>query len=151
MLQTKLLTETATLPTRGSAQAAGLDMYFDLQGQMPGMNVVGVSFTVEPGERAVLKTGVSMAIPDGFYGQIAPRSGLAVKQGLEILAGVIDSDYRGEIMIAVLNSGSEPIQFKKGDRVAQMLILPVSNIVPEQVEELVDTDRGDGKFGSTGK
>lgn len=154
MLPTKLLTDTATLPTRGSDTAAGLDLYFDMSSQFPEGNLVwdeNTPFGLPVGERVVLRTGIAVAIPDGYYGQIAPRSGLAVKQGLEMLAGVIDSDYRGEIMVAVLNSGQEMINFTHADRVAQMLILPCADSVPHAVDELPETARGDGKFGSTGK
>lgn len=160
MLPTKLLTDTATLPTRGSATAAGLDLYLDLASQFTGIeNEDGslvawdeeTSLTLQSTNRTVLKTGIAVAIPDGFYGQIAPRSGLAVKQGLEILAGVIDSDYRGELMVAVLNSGQTDIQFKHGDRVAQMLILPCEDSIPHIVDDLDDTNRGAGAMGSTGR
>lgn len=150
MLPTKLLSDTATLPTRGSETAAGLDLYWDVNSQYIGEQNSGKVFKLKPGERAVLKTGIAMAIPDGYYGQVAPRSGLAVKQGLEILAGVIDSDYRGQLMVAVLNSGQDVITFNHGDRVAQMIILACSDAVPEAVDTLPETVRGDGKFGSTG-
>lgn len=142
MLQTKLLTPTAILPTRGTDEAAGLDLYADMEN--------GKDVYLMPGKRCVLKTGIATAIPKGYYGQVAPRSGLAVKKGLEVLAGVIDSDYRGELMVAVLNSGDDVIKFSQYDRVAQLLILPVSLIHPIVVEDLDDTERGSGKFGSTG-
>jgi len=151
MLPTKLLTNTATLPTRGSETAAGLDLYWDEASQYGINQKPAATFFLDTNERAVLKTGIAVAIPDGFYGQIAPRSGLAVAHGLEILAGVIDSDYRGEIMVAVLNSGEYPIAFNHGDRIAQMLILPCELSTPCVVEDLDDTARGSGKFGSTGR
>lgn len=160
MLPTKLLSDTAKAPTRGSEHAAGLDLYFDFGKQFETMSQPDdaepyewdeeTTLTLGAGERTVIHTGISMAIPEGYYGQIAPRSGLAVKHGLEILAGVIDADYRGEIMVAVLNSGTQPISFKHHDRVAQMLILPCAMDIPELVDELPDTNRGDGGFGSTG-
>lgn len=147
MLYTKKLTDTATIPTRGSAMAAGLDLYYDHAPTVPATSTT----VVTPGNRAVLNTGIAMAIPSGFYGQVAPRSGLAVKQGLEILAGVIDSDYRGEIMVAVLNSGQLPITFTHGDRVAQLVILPIYSVPPYEVAELPSfTERGEARFGSTG-
>jgi dUTP pyrophosphatase len=158
MLPTQLLTQTATLPTRGSEQSAGLDLYLDLTSQFDGAFPEGdevewdetTTLTLQATNRTVLKTGIAVAIPEGYYGQIAPRSGLAVKGGLEILAGVIDADYRGELMVAVLNSGQADVEFKHGDRVAQLLILPCSMATPVQYSTLPDTDRGEGGFGSTG-
>lgn len=158
-LRVKRLTDTATIPTRGSSGSAGLDLYWDAGSQ--GLELAEANgwasgwesdstIHVCRGARVTLHTGVAMAIPRGYYGQIAPRSGLAVKHGLEILAGVIDRDYRGEIKVAVLNSGSSDIQFTHGDRIAQLLILPYMNVSPTEVDELDDTARGTGGFGSTG-
>lgn len=159
MIPTQLLTETATLPTRGSEYSAGLDLYLDLTSQFaeafPDREKTEwdetTTLILNSSDRTVLRTGIATAIPTGYYGQIAPRSGLAVKNGLEILAGVIDSDYRGEIMVAVLNSGQVPIEFKHHDRIAQMLILPVALSNPALCEKLPDTVRGTGGFGSTGQ
>ena len=162
MIPTKLLTDTAKLPTRGSEHSAGLDLYFDFgshfkntaQFTAPNDPFEGDGETVlhlMPGQRTVLRTGIAMVIPEGHYGQIAPRSGLAVKQGLEILAGVIDADYRDEIMVVVLNSGENPIAFQHHDRVAQLLVLPCVIDEAVQFQTLPETMRGDGRFGSTGK
>lgn len=147
MIPTKLLTPTAILPQRGSEHAAGLDLFLD---EAKITHSLETHYTIEAGTRKVFKTGISMEIPKGFYGQIAPRSGLAVKKGLIILAGIIDADYRGEIMVAAYNSGHEDIDFMPGDRIAQLLIKPVFMDECVRVEELSNTIRGGGKFGSTG-
>jgi len=137
-LSFKSLDPRATLPTRGSAHAAGLDLY----------SIETV--TLAPGERAIARTGLSVAIPEGYYGRVAPRSGLATKQGLDVLAGVIDADYRGEIGVLLLNTGSETIELPGLSKICQLIIEKI--ITPEAVwaEELSDTARGSGGFGSTG-
>lgn len=105
---------------------------------------------IKPGERALIKTGVSVAIPNNFFGSIRPRSGLAVKKGIDVLAGVIDCDYRGEIGVVLINLGSETFVVQPGDRVAQMIIQPYLTVETVQVEDLDATNRGTGGFGSTG-
>ena len=109
--------------------------------------------TLASRDRHVFKTGLIVEIPAGCYGRIAPRSGLAVKYGLDTMAGVIDSDYRGEIGIVMFNAGLEDVSFSKGDRVAQLILercyTPV--VTPISVEDLTGTDRGKGGFGSTGE
>ena len=104
------------------------------------------------GTRALIPTGISMAIPPGYEGQIRPRSGLAVKHGIAIVnaPGTIDSDYRGEIQVILINLGSEPWIVKRGDRIAQLVIAPVLSVDLEAVEDLAGTVRGAGGFGSTG-
>ena len=128
----------AKLPTRGSREAAGLDLYA----------IEDVTF--EAGGRAAVRTGLAVAIPRGFYGRVAPRSGLAVKHGLDVLAGVIDSDYRGEIVCALVNRGREAFALAAGQRVAQLIIEAI--ITPDAVwaDALDETARGAGGFGSTG-
>jgi dUTP pyrophosphatase len=128
----------AKLPTRGSRQAAGLDLY----------SIEAV--TLAAGARAAVRTGLAVAIPEGFYGRVAPRSGLAVNYGLDVLAGVIDSDYRGEIVCAIVNHGREAFTLDAGQRVAQLIIEAI--ITPEAVwaDALDETARGAGGFGSTG-
>ena len=128
----------AKLPTRGSREAAGLDLY----------SIEGV--TLEPGARAAVRTGLAVAIPAGFYGRVAPRSGLAVNYGLDVLAGVIDSDYRGEIVCAIVNHGREAFTIEAGQRVAQLIVEAI--ITPDAVwaDALDETARGAGGFGSTG-
>lgn len=145
MIPIKKLTATATIPKRGSEFAAGLDLYYDA-----GVNDHWDTVRIRPGKRLLVPTGISMAIPEGYYGQIAPRSGLAVRCGIEVLAGIIDSDYRGEIRVLLKNGDLGEFEFDHGDRIAQMLILPVSNWNPKEVENLPDTTRGEGGFGSTG-
>lgn len=130
----------ARLPTRGSLHAAGLDLY-SIE-----------SLTLDSrGGRAGVRTGLAVSIPEGFYGRVAPRSGLAVRHGLDVLAGVIDSDYRGEIICALINHGAEPFRIEAGTRVAQLIIEAITT--PEAVwsEALSETARGQGGFGSTGQ
>jgi len=128
----------AILPTRGSGQAAGLDLY----------SIEDV--TLAAGERAAVRTGLSAAIPQGFYGRIAPRSGLAVKHGLDVLAGVVDCDYRGEIVCALINHGREAFTLAAGERIAQLIIEAIITPEPVWVDSLDETARGAGGFGSTG-
>ena len=138
-MEVKLLNEVAKLPRRASAGAAGYDL------------TSTESVTIYPGMRGLVSTGVSVKLPLGVYGRIAPRSGLAVKNGIQVGAGVIDADYRGEIKVLLFNhSGEEPFEVAPGDRIAQLICERCE--LPEviQVDELDETERGDGKFGSTG-
>ena len=133
------LDAAAKLPTRGSRFAAGLDLY-SIE-----------SHTIAARGRAVVRTGLAVAIPHGFYGRVAPRSGLAVKHGLDVLAGVVDSDYRGEILCALVNHGEERVEIEAGMRVAQLVIEAIATPEPVWSEDLSETQRGGGGFGSTGK
>ncbi|MEX1208397.1 MAG: dUTP diphosphatase [Acidimicrobiia bacterium] len=110
------------------------------------------SATLEPGERAVVPTGVAVAIPEGFGGLVTPRSGLAARSGLGVVnsPGLVDSGYRGEIKAILVNLGLETIQIARGDRIAQMVVVPVSTQEFEVVDELPESSRGAGGFGSTG-
>ena len=137
-LKFQRLDPRAVLPTRGSAAAAGLDLYSieDIQ--------------IQSHQRVLARTGVAVAIPQGFYGRVAPRSGLAVKNGLDVLAGVIDSDYRGELCCALLNTGDERIDLAQGSRLCQLIIEQIITPTPAWSDELEDTTRGAGGFGSTG-
>lgn len=139
MIKTKRLTSTAIIPTRGSEKAAGLDLYADNE------------HTVLPNCVSVVPTGIAMAIPDGFVGLVWPRSGLACKYGVQTLAGVIDSDYRGELKVALTTCTKTTVRINQGDRIAQLLIVPVSMMECVEVNSLDDTGRGAGGFGSTGK
>lgn len=153
-LPTKLLNDNAVIPTYGSEHAAGMDLYADLRPRdTDGMKFKNLHFVhiLEPGERKLFKTGISVNIPDFHYGRIAPRSGLAYKHGIDVMAGVIDNDYRGEIGVILINHGDEPFTIEHGDRIAQMIITPFTHAAPEVVEDLDDTVRGSGGFGSTGK
>ena len=125
------------LPKRGSALAAGLDV----------CSIEDVE--IAPKQRALARTGLAVAIPPGFYGRVAPRSGLAVKQGLDVLAGVIDSDYRGEVCIVLYNTGDEAIVLPAGSKICQLILEQI--ITPEAawVNDLDHTARGAGGFGST--
>ena len=113
-----------------------------------------IDVEVGPGERAMISTGVAVAIPQGHAGLVLPRSGLASKQGLTLAnaPGLIDAGYRGEVICAVVNLGrSEAVHIAKGDRIAQLVIVPVPEVVPRWVEALPDSSRGEGGFGSTGR
>lgn len=107
---------------------------------------------LRPLERRLVSTGLRMAIPTGFEGQVRPRSGLALKKGISLVntPGTIDSDYRGEIKCLLVNLSSEPVSLDSGERIAQLVIVPVSQAYLEVVESLDDTERGEGGFGSTG-
>lgn len=121
-----------------------------------GMDVcacVPAPLTLKPGERTLVPTGFHIAVPEGYEAQIRPRSGLAVKQGISVVnsPGTIDSDYRGEVKIILINHGAEPFTINRGDRIAQMVIQPVTQAKLITVDELPETTRGDGGFGHTGK
>ena len=139
----KKLDPRATVPSYGSAAAAGADLYACLDSEL----------TVEPGQTQFVPTGLSMEIPVGCVGLIYARSGLACKKGLAPAnkVGVIDSDYRGEFMVALHNHGSEAQTISPGDRIAQLVIAPVFTPGFYEVSELSDTQRASGGFGSTGK
>jgi dUTP pyrophosphatase len=137
-LQFKKLNDRATLPTRGSEFAAGLDLY----------SIEDI--TVEPKKRTLAKTGLAVAIPAGFYGRIAPRSGLASKHGLDVLSGVIDSDYRGEIGCLLYNTGDETIHLPAQTKMCQLIMEKIDLPVAIWADELDETVRGSGGFGSTG-
>lgn len=142
-IRVKKLSAKAILPTYGSAEAAGADLYACLE----------ESVTILPGETAWIPTGLALEVPKGCAGLIYARSSMGVKRGLAPAnkVGVIDSDYRGEIRVVLLNHGKEPQSIVHGERVAQMLITPVLTPAYVEVEELDNTQRGNGGFGSTGK
>lgn len=137
-LSFKQLDPRATLPTRGSAAAAGLDLYSieDL--------------TIEPKQRVLARTGLAVAIPAGYYGRVAPRSGLATKQGLDTLAGVIDADYRGELGCLLYNSGDALVSLPAQSKICQLIIEKIITPTAIWADDLSDTERGGGGFGSTG-
>lgn len=139
MIKVKPLTITATVPTRNNPSDAGLDLYSDAWVSIP------------TGGRAIINTSIAIAIPEGFVARIAPRSGLAVNHGIDTLAGVVDSSYRGEILVVLINHGTETCQVNRGDKIAQLLIQPVELWIPEVVDSLADTTRGTNGFGSSGK
>jgi dUTP pyrophosphatase len=127
------------LPAYASADAAGADLHSTEE------------LTLGPGERAAVATGLHVEIPPGHVGLVWPRSGLAVRHGLDTLAGVIDSDYRGEVRVVLVNHGREPVQLSRGERIAQLLVQKVERAVFKRVDSLVETERGDGGFGSSGR
>ena len=133
------------LPRQQSAGAAGVDL----------LAALGVSevVTVSPGARAIVPCGFAMALPQGYEAQVRPRSGLAAKHGVTVLnaPGTIDADYRGEVKVILVNHGSDPFEIRRGDRIAQMVVAPVSAVTFSERETLDDTERGSGGFGSTGR
>ena len=143
VISVKKLRENAILPTYGSAEAAGADLYACLEEDI----------TIAPGASAFVPTGLAMEIPKDCAGLIYARSGLACKRGLAPAnkVGVVDSDYRGEFMVVLHNHGTEAQTVSHGERIAQLVITPVLTPAYEEVEELSDTARAGGGFGSTGK
>jgi len=143
IVQIKKLREGARIPTRGSSNAAGYDLYACLDGDI----------IIAPGGSAKIGTGLAIAVPDGYFGAIFARSGLAAKEGLRPAncVGVADSDYRGEYMVVLHNDSSAPRTVTKGERIAQLVVLPYLAVDFEEAETLDDTERGAGGFGSTGK
>jgi len=134
----KRLVQDATIPTRGSSGAVGYDLY--------SVDEVVVS----PSQRALVGTGVAVILPMNVYGRVAPRSGLAVKHGIQVGAGVVDPDYRGEIKVVLFNQGDRDFEVKKGDRIAQLVLERCETPDVREIESLDETDRGSGGFGSTG-
>jgi dUTP pyrophosphatase len=127
------------LPEYASAAAAGADLRAAEEVVLP------------PGGRAAVRTGLAVAIPEGHVGLVWPRSGLAVRHGIDTLAGVIDSDYRGEVRVVLVNHGQEPCRIQPGDRVAQLLVQRVERATFSRADGLETTARGAGGFGSTGR
>ena len=134
----KKIEESAIIPTRATDSDAGYDLYSTNDGVVPARG------------RKVVGTGIAIAIPPGHYGRVAPRSGLAVKRGIDVLAGVVDSGYRGEVGVVLQNLSDEDFPFKKGDRVAQLILEQCNTIGWVELDELEDSVRSDGGFGSTG-
>ena len=137
-LRVKRISDDATLPTRGSSGAVGYDL------------ARIEDFVLDTQSHLLVPTGLGFQLPNGVYGRVAPRSGLAVRHGVHIGAGVIDPDYMGEVKVAMFNLGLEPVEFKKGDRIAQLILERCE--VPDvlEVDILVSTSRGEGGVGSTG-
>lgn len=131
------------LPRAATEGSSGVDLAAAIEGEL----------TIAPGERELIPTGFSLAIPRGFEAQIRPRSGLALRHGIVVpnSPGTIDADYRGEVKVILLNAGAETFVVKRGDRIAQLVIAPVVKSVFDEVESLDETERGEGGFGHTGK
>ena len=143
-IRIKKLRETATLPTQGSAQAAGYDIYADIpEGEL----------VINPGQIQKVSTGICAAPEENDVALcLFPRSGLATKQGVTLInsIGLVDSDYRGEIIVPLVNHGQFPVHIKDGDRIAQLVVIGITRANFEEVAELSGTSRGEGGFGSTG-
>lgn len=137
----KKLTESAVVPQYKSAEAAGMDLCAD------------ESVVVYRDNIKLIKTGIAIELPQGYEAQVRPRSGLALKHGITVLnsPGTVDSDYRGDISVMLINLGTEVFHVERGDRIAQLIITPVSKAEMIEVKELGSSERGEGGFGSTGK
>jgi dUTP pyrophosphatase len=131
------------LPRYQSAHAAGLDLLAALESDL----------TLAPGERALVSTGIALALPPGHEAQVRPRSGLALRDGVTMLnsPGTIDADYRGTVKLIVVNHGAAPVTIRRGERLAQLVVARVERAALQVVDELPDSGRGDGGFGSTGR
>ncbi len=143
-LKIKKVRKNAKIPARATGGSAGLDL----------CACIDEGITLNCGDTALVPTGIAIALPSADFGAfVFPRSGIAIKHGIGLLnsVGVIDSDYRGEIMVGVINQKKESYTIEPGERIAQMVIMPVSMMPVEEAEELDDTVRGQGGFGSTGK
>lgn len=138
-LKIKKLNENASLPNYAHPHDAGMDLF------------ATEDVVIETGQRVQVPTGIAMEIPDGYVGLIWDKSGLSHKSGLKTLGGVVDAGYRGEVQVGMINLGNETYTFSAGDKVAQMLIQKIENMNIVESEELSDTSRGEGAFGSTGK
>ena len=137
-VEIKKLHEDAYIPSRNSFADAGYDLY-----------AIGHD-VIKSDERKLVNIGISISIPHGYYGRIAPRSGLALNHGIDVLAGVIDSGYRGEICALLVNLGGKNFAYRKGDRIAQIIIEKCHDVEWQEVKELNGTHRGDGGFGRSG-
>ncbi|MBT3332262.1 MAG: dUTP diphosphatase [Rhodospirillaceae bacterium] len=130
------------LPARATMDSAGMDL----------LAAVGDAVVLPPGGRALIPTGLSLALPSGYEGQVRPRSGLALKHGVTVLnsPGTVDADYRGEVGVILINHGEVPFTVRRGERIAQLVIAGLVDAVLEEVSELSESERGTGGFGSTG-
>jgi len=138
-IRVKKTEKKAIVPTRSNQSDAGWDLYSV------------TTRPIAPSQRVTIKTGISLEIPEEYVGLIWPRSGMSVKNGIDVLAGVVDSGYRGEIKVCLLNTSREWMDIKEGDRIAQILFQEVPHFQLQEVEILQNSDRGEGGFGSTGK
>lgn len=139
MISVQLLDDNAKVPTKANENDAGFDLYSILDTVIP------------PKQRKTVRTGIALQMPDHLAGLIWPRSGLSVKQGIDVLAGVVDSGYRGEIMVCLYNTSDEVVGINTGDRIAQIIFQEVPRVSMEVHETLGSSQRGDNGFGSSGK
>ncbi len=138
-LKIKKLNPEAKLPCYAKSGDAGMDIF------------VAEDVTVNPGQSVGIKSGLAFEVPEGYVGLLWDKSGLSIKHGIKILGGVLDSGFRGEVIVGVINLGKEPYTFEKGHKLTQMLIQPVERVEIEEVEILSESERGSGGLGSTGK
>ncbi len=140
-MRVKIVSRTGLLPAYETSGSAGMDIRSD------------ESLVVQPGDRALVSTGLFIELPEGYEAQIRARSGFAVKNGIGLVNGIgtIDSDYRGEIKVCLINWGKEPFEIQKGDRIAQMVVSRYERVTWDAVEGLEDSGRGSGGFGSSGR
>ncbi|WP_420024642.1 dUTP diphosphatase (plasmid) [Cereibacter azotoformans] len=152
-LQVQRLSATACLPVRGSDEAAGYDLAACLRdeaGAPRGRFTESGTITLRPGARALIPTGLAFTVPEGTYGRIGPRSGLALRHGIDTLAGIVDRDYTDEVGVVLVNLGQEPFAIEHGMRIAQLVIERIETPDVIEVAQLSPTVRGTGGFGSTG-
>lgn len=135
--------EPLSLPRYETEQAAGMDLRADIDGAL----------TLGPMERVAVPTGLALALPPGYEAQLRPRSGLALKHGITLLnsPGTVDADYRGEVKVLLVNLSAQPFTLRRGERIAQLVVAPVSQVSLVELMVLDDTERGEGGFGSTGR
>lgn len=138
-LKVKKLNPEAKLPAYATKGDAGMDIF------------VAENLTIEPGQSVGIKSGLAFEVPEGYVGLLWDKSGLSIKHGIKILGGVLDSGYRGEVIVGVINLGKEPYTFEKGHKLTQLLIQPVVSAEIEEAETLSESERGHGGLGSTGK
>lgn len=150
--------ETITIPIRGLPHAEGLDLPHYATDHSAGMDLraavpAGEPIVLAPGARELVPTGLQIALPTGFEGQVRPRSGLAVRHGVTVLnsPGTIDADYRGEVKVILINHGSEPFTIERGERIAQLVVARHVAVEWQASEDLAETERGAGGFGHTGR
>lgn len=141
-LKVKKMRDNAVIPTRGSVEAAGIDLYSCLDNYEP----------IQPGETKLIPTGIACDFPDGYFGLVSVRSSVGIKRGLRLAnqIGVIDNDYKGEIMLGIYNSGDETVILDDKERLAQMILLPYVTYNIVETDSLSETERGEGGIGSTG-
>ena len=141
-IQIKKLSNKALVPKYETSGSSGMDIAAHIKHDM----------VIVPGDKILVPTGFSLSVPQGYEVQIRPRSGLAIKKGITVLntPGTIDSDYRGEIKVILINLSKDVFVIQNGERIAQMVVCPIKQVIIEEVKELSETDRGIGGFGSTG-
>ena len=153
LIKIKKLNPNAIIPTRGSEEAAGIDLYACLDEAEDEFGVPIDQVTIEPGESYIFDTGIAVEFPEGYFGAVFVRSSIGIKRNLRLnnSVGVVDNDYRNSTKVALHNFGTEPQTIKHGDRIAQMVLLPYVIFPIVEVDALTKTERGEGGIGSTGR